>query len=461
MGILICIWASIVCLLRYSFDSTRINKKVLENNFEIACEQQLHVNYVIHLFVMESTKRFWKTILKRNDTCTCSKNSTIMNLWMTRKNKGKHGDNMFQIVKEKYIMSDEAFEKVLAYLPLHALFRARCVCKKWQTLISSPKFIKVRLGISLMVASPYHPMVLSQGYGRQCCVFDVVLNKWQNMAPLDFLPYKVTYVTGASGLLCLKNCFELFVISNPMTKSWRNLPRSLNHLAIWQCTTHMFLDAITQVYKVIVVSQTGVIEIFDSMLNNWIVISTKLPYGVMNVRGGTGAFCNGFIYCIVDEGLRSKCSGVIAYDVQLATWSSILVALPLGFGEMRSSQSLQPRCLSASLIECKGCVMLVAEKLQLGATHIHIFELQLMSLTWLEVTFMPFEFESFRQGLRIDGVVVHGNLICFTSQTGNMTLLDVTTRSWQQLPKCPLLMGKNNNFEIAIFPFIPSLDVLV
>jgi hypothetical protein len=24
-----------------------------------------------------------------------------------------------------------------------------------------------------------------------------------------------------------------------------------------------------------------------------------------------------------------------------------------------------------------------------------------------------------------------------------------------------LLMGKNNNFEIAIFPFIPSLDVLV
>jgi len=47
-----------------------------------------------------------------------------------------------------------------------------------------------------------------------------------------------------------------------------------------------------------------------------------------------------------------------------------------------------------------------------------------------------------------------------------MTLLDVTTRSWQQLPKCPLLVcpllvGKNNNFEIAIFPFIPSLDVLV
>jgi hypothetical protein len=152
---------------------------------------------------------------------------------------------------------------------------------------------------------------------------------------------------------------------------------------------------------------------------------------------------------------------VIAYDVLLAIWSSIIIVLPLGFGEMRSSQSLQPRCLSASLIECKGCVMLVAEKLQLGATHIHIFELQLMTLTWLEMTFMPFEFESFRQGLRIDGVVVHGNLICFTSQTGNMTLLDVTTRSWQQLPKCPLLMGKNTNFEIAIFPFIPSLDVLV
>ncbi len=227
------------------------------------------------------------------------------------------------------------------------------------------------------------------------------------------------------------------------------------------CNLAMFLDAITQVYKVIIVSQTKVIEIFDSMLNNWIVISTKSLSSVMNARGSIGAFCNGFIYCSVDKGFGSKCSGVIAYDVQLAIWSSILIALPLRFGEMCSFQSLQPRCLFAFFIEFKGCVMLVAEKLQLGATHIHIFELQLMSLTWLEVTFMPFEFESFRQGLRINGVVVHGNFICFTSQIGNMTLLDVTTRSWQQLPKCPLLMGKNNNFEIAIFPFIPSLDVLV
>ena len=103
------------------------------------------------------------------------------------------------------------------------------------------------------------------------------------------------------------------------------------------------------------------IEVYDSAIQEWTMTSQSLPHGVTCIRGQTAAFCNGFLYCTVDEGIGSKMSGVIAYDTQLAVWSTMLIMLPLGFGEARSSNSLQPRSLSASLVECGGHVMLVAE----------------------------------------------------------------------------------------------------
>jgi hypothetical protein len=112
-------------------------------------------------------------------------------------------------------------------------------------------------------------------------------------------------------------------------------------------------------------------------------------------------------------------------------------------------------------------VVLVAEKMQLGVTLIHIFELQLMNITWLEVASLPYEigagspFESFKQGLRCDGVVVHGDLICLTSQRGDMAVLDFATGMWKRLPECPLSVGKNPEIDIAVFPFLPSLDAQV
>ena len=369
------------------------------------------------------------------------------------------------LIQRNDLVPDEAVERILAYLPLPALFRARCVCKKWRHLISSPRFLKVRAGLASVAARPYLPMIISESYGRQCCAFDFNLNKWQNLAPLDFVPYKVTYVAGAGGLLCLRNCFELLVVCNPITRRWKNLPRSLSQLAIGQCMIHMLLDANKETYKIVIVSGAGTTEVFDSVSKKWVTTSHNLPSGVTCIRGRTAAFCNGFLYCVVDEGVGSKLSGVIAYDLQLGVWSSMLITLPTGFGEARSSNSLQPGSLSASLIECRGQVMLVAERMQLGVTMIHLFELQVMTITWLEVASMPFEnptpFESFKQGLRTDGVVVYGHRICLTSQNGDMAVLDMSKGSWILLPSCPISVGKNADVDIAVFPFVPSLDASV
>lgn len=78
---------------------------------------------------------------------------------------------------------------------------------------------------------------------------------------------------------------------------------------------------------------------------------------------------------------------------------------------------------------------------------------------------MPFEaptpFESFKQGLRCDGVVVYKEIICLTSQAGKVAIFDMELGWWQLLPNCPIPIGKNIEVNIAMFPITPSLDALV
>lgn len=107
----------------------------------------------------------------------------------------------------------------------------------------------------------YFPLVMAQSYGRQCCAFDVAQQKWQNLAPLDFVPYKVACVGGGGGLLCLRNCFELLVVCNPITRTLRNLPRSSSSLVIGQCVVHMILESLSRAYKIIIISGTGRTEV--------------------------------------------------------------------------------------------------------------------------------------------------------------------------------------------------------
>lgn len=416
--------------------------------------------------MMESSRSFWKRFWKGSSD---RRNSPgMMNRWMAKRNRDAEKQrtatalaNTSPLKKEK--LPIEAVERVLAHLPLPALVRARCVCKRWRALIASPRFLNARAAIPAVANPPYFPMVFSQSYGRKCCAFDFANHRWQRLAPLDFVPYKVAYVAGAGGLLCLRNCFELLVVCNPITRQWKNLPRSSGQLCVGQSLIHMVFEG--KSYKIITVSATCKTEVYENSSKKWTITSHSLPPGVTCIRGRTAAFCNGFLYCIVDEGVGSKLSGVIAHDVQLAVWSSMLIALPSGFGEARSSNSLQPGSMAASLVECRGRVMLVAEKMQLGVTLVSVFELQLMNITWVEVASLPYEnaeeFESFKQGLRCDGVVVHGSLICLTSHSGDMAVLDFATGLWRRLPLCPLASGKSPDFDIAVFPFLPSLDAHV
>lgn len=43
---------------------------------------------------------------------------------------------------------EELLEKVLVYLPLHSLVRARSVCRKWNAYVFSKTFTKLRAEIS-------------------------------------------------------------------------------------------------------------------------------------------------------------------------------------------------------------------------------------------------------------------------------------------------------------------------
>jgi hypothetical protein len=66
-------------------------------------------------------------------------------------------------------------EKVIAFLPLHSMFQARCMCKCWKSVGISNNLVK--LWAEAPVAMPYFPVFLSKGDDRRWCTFNHMQRK--------------------------------------------------------------------------------------------------------------------------------------------------------------------------------------------------------------------------------------------------------------------------------------------
>uniref|UniRef100_A0A5B6YRT8 F-box domain-containing protein n=1 Tax=Davidia involucrata TaxID=16924 RepID=A0A5B6YRT8_DAVIN len=123
------------------------------------------------------------------------------------------------------VLSDDLLEQILASLPLACIFKACCVCKKWNEIMHSSRFmLKVS---SILSQKPWYFMFTSSDEPIGCA-YDPVLRKWYSFE----LPYIETpswFISSSCGLVCFmdNNSRIELCVCNPLTKNYKKLAEPL------------------------------------------------------------------------------------------------------------------------------------------------------------------------------------------------------------------------------------------
>ncbi|KAG0579248.1 hypothetical protein KC19_4G085200 [Ceratodon purpureus] len=394
-------------------------------------------------------------------------------------------------------LPEDVVIRVLARLSVPQMFRARTVCKQWNSLTSTPEF--VNMCGNGQYCEPYFPVVISRRFymgDLGICIlgndeqggndlfrvffgYDHSTGTWQRLPPLDFLPREARVpVAAAGGIICFRGTSSLF-LCNPVAKTWVELP-AITYKWPPSVSVHILVDQPSGSYKVIIVGKIRhnfvsdsfrSIAIYESTTKAWRVVDAQHPSKVF-LYGPTAAICGGSVYC--EAICHCGQLGVMAYDIQAEAWQKVLHEIP---PDERGDYQL------TQVVECGGSIYMVLARGFGGiVTGVYILKLeapssdtphvehdssehsrttqQPPSKVWKEVTNLC---EELLEDLRnqwfgdddADIVCVgHGTRICISAGVNLILVYDVKTGLWSKVPTCSQLfdLGVNFSAEPIHFP---------
>jgi len=354
------------------------------------------------------------------------------------------------------MLPEELVDRVLAFLPIHSLFRARTVCKRWSSIVFIPEFVDLRAKLSEVgcTEDSYYLMFPSYGENLDCSAYYPSSGHWQSLPSLSFLPAQVkTIRQGAGGLLLvLDNRTWVFHVCNPFTKSWREIPR-LTHIGK-ECQTASAMVAAkdSKSYKIIAAGIAHT-QVYDSMTNKW-TVSSGFP-GHLEILMFRRAVCRGILYIVALQAQELNRIGLVAYDVQTSHWMEIEDKLP-------------PRFVNGHVVECGDYVAMVAnvcteERGHTTTTSLHVFKLHPVTKLWIEISRLPDQmFSEFMEERRLCGyscVGVDGNVYITCSTGVRVLVFDTTICQWHWIENCPFPLNRGDTDGVhAGYSFKPSLN---
>lgn len=339
-------------------------------------------------------------------------------------------------------LPDDVVDRILARLPAESFLCLRCVCKRWNALLSSPSFLSLCSKIS-----SHRPwlIMLKRQDERIFRAYDSFLNKWHSIS-LSFLPYPTAEVVAtAGGLLCLKTAFCLLVC-NPLTKNWREFPyNSFEHNL---CAIAMVAVEEPRGYKILLAgsSPDRRTEAYDSITDSWkrtgdLPLRTNLRY--------EATYCDTVIYFTTSEPFM-----IMGYNLRKESWLRVEAPMP---------QSLTCN----RLVSCGNQLYLVGGVGANGISRsIWVWELIQDGMEWREVQKLPemmckkFLAICYHNYEHIC-CIGHEDFICLSCFTYPEVLVyKLSRRTWHWLPRCPFIPEKAS-YGYKWFSFSPSLYALV
>ncbi|CAN8313356.1 unnamed protein product [Cochlearia groenlandica] len=342
----------------------------------------------------------------------------------------------------------DLFEAVVSRLPITTFFRFRTVCRQWNALLDSDSFSRCCTELPQPVPWFYTITHENVNSGQ---VYDPFSKKWYH--PIISALHKKSLIlpmASAGGLVCFLDIgHRNFYVSNPLTKSFRELPA--RSFKVWsRVAVGMTLNgnSPSHGYKVLWVGCEGEYEVYDSLRNVWtkrgtIQSNIKLPV-LLNFKSQPVAIRSTLYFMLTDPG------GILSYNMVSGKWKQWIIPDP-------------PHLSEHTLAECGERLMLVGLVSKNAATCVCIWELQKMTLLWKEVDRMPniWCLEFYGKHIRMNCLGNKGCLIMLSLRSTQMNRLityNALTREWTKVPACTVPRGGRKRLWIACgTAFHPSL----
>ncbi|BFG22097.1 hypothetical protein CerSpe_083710 [Prunus speciosa] len=328
------------------------------------------------------------------------------------------GNKEATAVSVDLILPDDLLERILAYLPVASIFRARCVCKRWYEIVSSKRFL---WNFSRVLSQkPWYFMFTSSneptGYA-----YDPILRKWKLQDPpgLRFSDYSALAVS-------VNRKSHGYTISIVKSK------QVTGNFFQWDVSVH----------------------IYDSETMMWVTSLTEVLTGW---RGGDeSVICDGVLYFLIYStggGAPENRHGLITYNLSscsphgLLIRSFIPVPCPLTCGRLMN--------LKEKLVMVGGIGKQDRPDIIKG---IGIWVLN--GKAWQEIARMPHKF--FQGFGEFDDVFASSGTddLIYIQSYGAPSLLvfDMSQRHWRWSQKCPV----TKRFPLQLFTgfcFEPRLEI--
>ncbi|MED6201150.1 hypothetical protein PIB30_092079 [Stylosanthes scabra] len=342
-------------------------------------------------------------------------------------------------------------DRILAFLPPPAFFRARSVCKRWYSLLYSNPFLE----LYLQVSPRRHWFIFFNHKSRKTYIYKnnngstatstTNNNEGYLFDPYDMAWYRISFAlipsgfspaSSSSGLLCWVSDEagpKTMLLCNPIIGSLTQLPptpRPRLFPSIGLTVTPTCIDVtvagddMISPYAVKNLTSESFHIDGGGFYSIWGTTSS-LPR-LCSLESGRMVYAEGKFYCM-------NCSpfSVMGFDITSNSWFKI--------------QAPMRRFLrSPSLLECKGKLLLVAavEKSKLNVPKsLRVWTLQSCGTMWVESERMPqqlyVQFAELEVGNGFE-CVGHGEFIVIMIRgTDKALLFDIARKRWQWIPPCP------------------------
>ncbi|WJX52786.1 hypothetical protein P8452_38857 [Trifolium repens] len=364
-------------------------------------------------------------------------------------------------------------DRIIAFLPPPAFFRARSVCKRFYSLLFSNTFLQLYLQVSPRFhwffffkhktrskTHIYKNMADNNNNNNnnnsfEGYLFDPNEMTWYRIS-FGLIPSGFSPSSSSSGLLCFvsdESGPKTMLLCNPLLGSITQLPPTLRPrlfpsvgLTITPTSIDVTVAGDDMISPYAVKNLTSESFHIDAsgFYSMWGTTSS-LPR-LCSLESGRMVYSNGKFYC-----MNSSPFSVLAYDVVTNTWFKI--------------QAPMRRFLrSPNLVECKGKLLLVAavEKSKLNVPKsLRVWCLQSCGSVWCETERMPQQlYVQFSEMENGNGFECVGNgefiVIMIKGISDNKGLVyDIGKKKWQWIPTCPYV--GYDGFELHGFAYEPRL----
>ncbi|XP_078433697.1 F-box family protein [Wolffia australiana] len=343
-------------------------------------------------------------------------------------------------------------ERIVFFLPPAALFRARCLCRRLRSLLSSAYF-PAHHHHHFHRRRPYHrhwllffqhelpttSFFLSTDELRPlppALIFDTDELRWRRLHLSTFLPPGFFPAAASGGLLLLLPSSPAAaspILANPLGRSWVSLPPLHRRrlfpsagLAAGDTAVAVLLAGDDLVSPFAVKNLSA--ELF---LTGGAAFSPAAPLPrLCNLQTGRLIFHAGKFFC-----MSFSPFAVLAWDLRASAWAKV--------------QPPMKRFLrSPSVVELGGALVVVAavEKARLAVPRsVRLWALSRSGVGWVEMGRMPAavheEFAAEEKGRGFEAVGGGEVLALTIRRSPRVMVFELESRTWRWLPQCPFVEG--------------------